>query len=105
MNTIDELLGQVVHAARLEFGEREYEYRKYYHRWVSGKHGQGGQFYSDIVGQVITAEEYEENYLDGLADQRDAFMCRSNKLGYYSYQKKVVTPGWQDRLIEKIENM
>lgn len=105
MEAIEELLEQLAHLARLEFGEREYEYKKFYHRWVSGKCGRAGQFYSDIVGQVITAEEYEENYLDGLADQRDAFMCRSNKLGYYSYQKKVVTPGWQDRLIEKIESM
>lgn len=87
-------------------GERVWRYYKKYHRWQSGRRGRRGAYFSVIGdGTDISQNEYEASIAQGKTDSAAAFLGKSKKAGYHSYHCKVAKKGWQDYLIQEIQEM
>lgn len=97
------MLSELIDAARSEFGEPEYVYRKVRHGWSPGRGRKSGQHFTLIKkSPEITRAEYEENVEQGERDSVEAFMGRLHK-EYFTYRRELKADGWPQQLASMIE--
>ena len=91
----------LIDAAKIVYGEAEYEYYAIPVYWRRDGHTRPitglGEF-------KITCEEYEKNKSKGKKDATDAFMGKLKRT-YTSYERRIVKDGWRQQLIEYFTNL
>ena len=89
-----------------EYGEGEYAYFRIAHHWRSdGKKRRSGHHYTSTthLGTPITKDDYYQELEKGREMQGKAFMGEMRGRSYITVRRRVVTPGWREKLLEEVK--
>lgn len=102
---VKEKLQRLIATAKDVYGEPKYKYYAIPVEWYRLRRRRVAEHRFPITGldrYETTKEEWEKHKEQGDRDRREAYLGKL-KRSYVSYEHKMITPGWREKLIELLK--